>query len=220
MSKTRVPSLNECLAVALVIAVTLCAGCAKHGPQTSQTPSPPEPPKAEPARQPETAQQASASTPANVFRVEGAASTELDEIVGRIGARQEGKMLASTINMLSEGHARPQRGARVNSTIGGFSAKGTAGTAQIAAYSDSQIKIEANADGSNAKITSPLTGTVAKVYANLTLPRSKVMIPKGTVLRRDETAWIADKDPKLESRLAEIGKGSTSRAISLGITPK
>jgi hypothetical protein len=158
------------------------------------------------------------------FHLDAGASTEMDEIIARIGAREEGRMLASTIAVLSEGHARPQRSAKVTGTVGGFSAMGTAGAGKgackIASYTDAEVKVEANGDGSNAKIVSSLIGTIAKVYGNLTLQASNTVIPKGTVLKRSEQGWKAISDPAAEKRLDEISRGAPSGARAAGFSIK
>lgn len=83
--------------------------------------------------------------------------------------------------------------------------KSSRGNPVVAAFCDEEVQVEAHSDGSAAKITSDLNNTVAKVYSDLVLPESKVIIPKGTVLRTGETR-TAINDPEIERRLDAIEK--------------
>lgn len=166
-------------------------------------------------QQPNNPNTAVAATPAlekqEYLRLEGAAGASFDSIIEQAAARELGQVMKFTIATLTEDLRRPPRSAIFTGTVGGFDVRDTVklgtGNPVVAVFCDNEVEVEAHSDGSNAKITSDLTGTVAKVYGDLLLPESKVMIRKGTILRRSGGSWTAFNDAEIEKRLDGIEKG-------------
>jgi len=162
-----------------------------------------------------------AATPGNKDSiVEGAVAEELDQVVREVSGRGLSKSLSSFISMLSEGHAPPQRSAKMNATQGGFAIRGRYKSGkqncEISAFSDAEISIESNGEGSDARIASPLNYTFVKLYNDLSLQKSGVVLKKGSVLKREANGWVAVKDKEAEKRLDE-NHGEGTRAIQLHI---
>lgn len=177
----------------LVIATIFYSGCSTEPTKSVQAPTDTNFPKKDSAPSP------SATPPTSELkeiRLEGSIRDQFDSIVMQIGAKNAGKMLASTIGILSEGHQRPSKTAKVRSTIGDFSGRDTIKSGKgdcTIAVSGGEVEIEAAGDGSKAKMISVPTGSVAKVYGDFALSNG-IVILKGTMLRRQAEGWVSFKD--------------------------
>lgn len=108
----------------------------------------------------------------------------------------------------------------MKTTQGGFAVRGRyksgKNNCEISAFSDEEISIEANGDGSGARIASPLNDAFINFHNDLSLQKSGVVLKKGSVLKREANGWVAVKDNEAEKRLDE-NYGEGTRTIQLHI---
>lgn len=140
-----------------------------------------------------------ATSSVSIIKLEGKAREEFDSIVRTAGAAGSARLLKNTLDVLLEDQPRSKRPTKSNSTLEeGFAGrdmvKGARNDCTVAAYSDhSPTTFESSGNGSNTKVTSSLTGAYAKVYCDLKLHRSDVLIPKNSVLYREDSRWVSVK---------------------------
>ena len=154
------------------------------------------------------------ATPASSepVKMQGAPLREFDTIVRRIGAAGTVKMIMATRGVLLEDRPQQKRARqKLTSTLDSFGGRGPAradsAACVVAAYSDQKAVIELEAEGSNAsnaRVVSTLVGTVAKVYCDLKLSPSGIVIPNGSALRRETNAWVSFNDAEVTKRLDQI----------------
>ena len=147
------------------------------------------------------------------FRVDGPGGERLDMIVRRIGASSMSNDSQETLDAILSDRpaARPNKTTKLSSTTSGFSGAGTVKSTSpqgctAAAYSDRETKFESRGDGSQPSILSPLIGTFVKVFCDLPLEGTTVVIPNGTVLRRDDGGWASTADASALKRLDSLKK--------------
>jgi len=159
-----------------------------------------------------------------IDRLNGRASDQFDSIVKRVSVdliNAEERVAVSLMRTLAEdfqmgekyattvsGREVPVKvhpGGKVEVTASGFGGRDTIesdkGACAIAIYSDKKAQIEFASGASKGKIVSPLASAVAKVYCDLALPDSDLVIPAGTMLRREAKVWVSFRDQKAEKRL-------------------
>jgi len=153
--------------------------------------------------------------------VEGTVAEELDQVVREVSGRELNKSLSDFISIVVR-RSRPATTLCKNeSDAGRLCYQGTLQKRKKQLRNISalraEISIEANGDGSKARIASPLNGTFIKFYNDLSLQKSGVVLKKGSVLKREANGWVAVKDKETEKRLDD-NDGEGTRPIQINVS--
>jgi len=217
------PIKKVAVLVVLAVASLIFNGCSTEPAKSVQTPTVNASPTAS------STQAAVEVTPSPLIkevRLNGRIGEQFDSIVKRVSVdlindeesvaidlmrtmaedfpQQMGRIYATTVG----GRKIPVKvhpGGKVEVTASGFGGRDTIesdkGACAIAIYSDKKAQIEFASGASKGKIVSPLASATAKVYCDLTVSNSGVVIPTGTMLRRESKVWVSFKDQEAEKRL-------------------